>query len=181
MPRLGERHASVRGIPERNLLVTQNCRLSYFSSKRWAGQFGLDLEDARAECNLVLIRAAELWRSEGGKTFAGYAVMAMYNQLVNCSKKERRRGTARLIEDCWEWQADPKQRDPAEIVVDRAELTRLRDAIARLDPRPRKVMEARAAGETSHRIAEGMGVSRQRVEQIEQTARERLRELLHAS
>ena len=57
----------------------------------------------------------------------------------------------------------------------------MHQAIARLDARARKVMLARATGELFESIARRMGVSRQRVQQIEQQARTRLLEILRSN
>ncbi len=176
MPRLGEKRPPVRDRDERDQIVTKNLRLSFFAVRLWAGQFGLDAEDACAECHLALIKAASLWRPDQGRTFAGYAVKAMFNHLVNFARKERRVACVQSLVEGWERQADPKEYDPVEVVNNRTELVRLRDAIARLDPRSRQVMQARVAGEGTRVIAERLGVTRQRIEQIEQQARSRLRE-----
>jgi RNA polymerase primary sigma factor len=180
MPRLGERRPPVRDRDQRDRMVKDNLRLSFFAVRLWAGHFGLDAEDARAECNLALIKAASLWRPDLGRTFAGYAVKAMFNHLVTFAKKEQRLAAVQPLGDGWERPADPTQYDPVEVASARAEVTRLREVIDRLDPRSQQVMQARAAGEETRHIAERLGVSRQRIEQIERRARERLRELLRA-
>src|SRR5262249_24603588 len=70
MGRLGERLPPVRSQRERDRLVAQYRRLSFLTGERWAKRFGLDLEDAVAECDLALIRSAELWVPDGERTFA---------------------------------------------------------------------------------------------------------------
>jgi RNA polymerase sigma factor (sigma-70 family) len=178
MSRLGERLPAVRGQEERNRLVTENRRLSYFAARRWANQFRLDTEDAASECDLALIKAADLWRPDGGRTFAGYALKAMFNHLLNVSKKQRRSCTAYNLDAGFDWQPDPRQCDPALVAMDRAEVGRLHDAIKRLDTRARQVILARVQGERPKAIAARFGVTRQRIEQIEERARLELREML---
>ncbi len=183
MPRLGDRMLSVRTRVERDWMVNEHWRLSHYAAWRWAKSFHLEVEEAHSECNVALIRAAELWRSDGGKTFAAYAIMAMYHHLLNCAKKQRKRVAVPLLEDEWEWAADPKQPDPAHEVAEQDDvqvhLTRLHAAIRRLSPRSQVVMLGRASGEGYASIAQRLSLSRQRVQQIEQAARERLREILH--
>jgi RNA polymerase sigma factor (sigma-70 family) len=183
MGRPGERLPPVRSQRERDHLVAHYRRLSFLTGERWAKRFGLDLEDAVAECDLALVRAAELWFPDGERTFARYAVTAMVNHLIKASRRARRLRRPRSPEeDELACRPDPRQCDPAEAVADREErgeeLGRLNWALAFLDPRSRQVIRARASGETPRRVAERLGVSRQRIEQIGLKALGRLRRLL---
>ena len=183
MGRLGERLPPVRSQRERDRLVAQYRRLSFLTGERWAKRFGLDLEDAVAECDLALIRSAELWVPDGERTFARYVVTAMVNHLIKASRRARLLRRPRSPrEDELASRPDPRQCDPAEAVADHeergAELGRLNWALAFLDPRSRQVVRARAAGERPRRVAERLGVSRQRIEQIGLKALRRLRRLL---
>ena len=58
---LSRRHSPVRNQDARNLLVTENWRLSFYAARQWAARLCLDVDDAVGECNLALIRAAEVW------------------------------------------------------------------------------------------------------------------------
>jgi RNA polymerase sigma factor (sigma-70 family) len=183
MGRLGERQPSVRSQRERDRLVAHYRRLSFLTAERWAKRYGLDLEDAVAECDLALVRSAELWVPDGERTFARYVATAMVNHLIKASRRARLPGRPRAPrEDEWASRPDPRQCDPAEAVADHeergAELGRLSWALAFLDPRSRQVIRARAAGERPGRVAQRLGVSRQRIEQIGLKALGRLRRLL---
>lgn len=69
---------------------------------------------------------------------------------------------------CEPWTLDPEPDDR----VDDA----LRDAVARLPDREREVVRRRMAGETLKAIGESMGLTRERIRQIERDAHARLRD-----
>jgi RNA polymerase sigma factor (sigma-70 family) len=166
-------------------MVNEHWRLSHFAAWKWAKYFRLELEETHAECNVALIRAAELWRPDGGKTFAGYAMMLMHHHLVNYAKKACRQRPTPVLGHYWDLQADPKQPDPAEVAAKQDELqvhlAQLHAAIRKLDPRSQLVMKGRASGEVHESIARRLKVTRQRIQQIEKEARERLREMLQSN
>jgi RNA polymerase sigma factor (sigma-70 family) len=140
------------------------------------------MEDAVAEADVALLRSAELWVDKASSAFGTYAVKAMFNRLFRLARIEQRRVCACNLADTWEVHEDPRQHDPSNVCAEREELQlqmeRIADALTKIDPRLREVILARAEGEKPKTVAERFGLSRQRICQIEEQARVRLRKLL---
>ena len=68
--------------------------------------------------------------------------------------------------------------EPVEIAMRREQITQLRHAMTHLPPRDREILERRMRGETLAAVGEHVGVSKERVRQIEMRAIDQLRRLL---
>ena len=162
----------------RNRLIAANLRL-VVSVARKHMRVPLSLMDLVSEGNITLMRAVESFDTHRGHRFSTYATFALM------------RGFARQIPQML-WQRRTSSLDESNVVTitdSRAErtqeLTETRETVAsllkRLEPRERDVLAgcfglgAQAGPQTCQEIGDRLGISRQRVRQIQQAAMEKLR------
>lgn len=185
-------------------LVEANLRLGVSVARRLTN--GEVTMDAIQEANLGLMRAAESYDPDRAVTFSTYstwwiknfvlrdrwrsgpAPVALPHKLHRASDKQPewvlamlRRASLDALAD----QHDPRLREPWEILTEfelddeaAAQLAVLREEMALLDPRQRDVLWRRARGEKLREIGAALGLSKQRVAQLEQEAKRQLREAL---
>jgi RNA polymerase sigma factor (sigma-70 family) len=162
-----QQHMSRRSIEERNALVLEHQRLPAWVynqlRRRWWPVARLGYEDATQAGFLALIRAAELWQPELGK-FSAYAVTSIRRKMLAEALKPGLR-CERLPED----EGLPER--PAAEPLSANERRRVRAAVAALPPRLRTVVEGWVnEGQPNRVTGRALGVSRQRVHQLRQTA-----------
>ncbi len=171
-------HLADAAAEVRNRLIAANLRL-VVSVARKHMRAPLSLMDLVSEGNITLMRAVESFDTHRGHRFSTYATFALM------------RGFARQIPQMlWEHRTSGlEQPNVAAITDSRAERTQelmeTRETVAlllkRLEPRERDVLAgcfglgADAGPQTCQEIGDRLGISRQRVRQIQQTAMEKLR------
>jgi RNA polymerase sigma factor (sigma-70 family) len=137
----------------------------------------IDNEDASQEAVLHLCHAADVFDPSRGLKFSTLAHYAIRGGVSRARKQIQRHGHAALVLDVAD-DDDASPRDEA------ADLARLHAALATLRTRHRLVMVLRfgIGGQrppmTLEEIGVELGVSRERIRQIEAVALERLRVLL---
>lgn len=161
----------------RNAIVLANLRLVVSVARKHV-RLGLNLMELVSEGNLTLMRAVEGFDFHRGFRFSTYATLALM------------KGFARGVPAMMSRRAvgmDPEQTlaiiaDPHQPANERRTLAheQIRQMLSKLDDRERRVLAAHWGLETGQdntyeQVARDMGLSRQRIRQIEQTAMEKLR------
>jgi len=137
----------------------------------------IDNEDASQEAVLHLCHAADVFDPSRGLKFSTLAHYAIRGGVSRARKQILRHGHAALV-------FDVAGDDDAPPLDEAADLARLHAALATLRPRHRLVMVLRfgIGGQrppmTLEEIGAELGVTRERIRQIEAVALERLRKLL---
>lgn len=185
------RHATLRDTEARNELVVQWSGLPRFVAKKYRGILrarGIDQDDAEQVGHVALLRAAEIWDESRGVRFATYAVWSIRHRVellirtdglihVPAAHAERFGGRAKRarhpggIEDALHVAARREDEDRPEP----DEMEKLRDAMRFLSARQQTVVMGRAEGRTLAEMGERVGLSKERVRQIELAAMEKLR------
>lgn len=170
---------------------------------------GMDFEELKTECIAAFLRYLHAWDSDGKKTFFGFYYERMKWQLMAYTKMHQ--GTIKIPMRAWAKgvrgqrtiSLDQPLRGPQkklgatliDIIPDdrqsaaatfskialRDEVVRLRLAIESLPPRLRGIMEARLEERTLKEIGEEIGLTRERVRQLEEDAMHRLRRKIRAA
>ncbi len=156
--------------------VAANYGLCHFRAIYWAKRGLGDVEDLASEAVLVLIRAVRNFRPELGFTFSTYACRAMdYTFIQKAAKASARNAKARMVElkpssMASRREAPSDERIEAKDVWERC--------MAVLSDRERMVLVGRLVdGQTLDDIGKMIGVTKERVRQIQNKAYEKCREL----
>lgn len=176
-----------RSPQERNQLALANDRLAWQTVRKLPPGL-VTLLGGDDECGqiarLALLRAADLFDDTKGYKFSTYAVNCMRGNLLSALERaplihgplggqEPQRPIPRVhLADLNNWQ---DKAPTAEEVASRSErVERVRQAIDRLPKRQRQIITGRLAGQTLEECGQNLGVTKQRVRQLEQQAHERL-------
>ena len=167
---------------ERNKLVLSCYPMARATARKWKfrRQRVVDNEDASQEAMVHLCHAADVFDPSRGLKFSTLAHYAIRGGVSRARKQIQRHSHARLVLDV----AGDDDAPPLDEVDEAAALARLHAALATLRPRHRLVMALRfgIGGQrppmTLEEIGAELGVSRERIRQIEAVALERLRKLL---
>lgn len=168
----------------KNLIVRSNLRLVVsIARKHLRGNVGL--MELVSEGNLTLLRAVESFDVHKGNRFSTYATLALmkgFARSVPQMLAAQRSSAAGLLPDI----ADVR----AERAVDRLDQRdQVRQMLEQLDDRERQVLAAHYGLDghtgpersTLDHVSRRLGLSRQRVRQIEQTALAKLRAAMHST
>jgi RNA polymerase sigma factor (sigma-70 family) len=139
--------------------------------RRCRGVRAIGYDDAVQEGYVALLKAAELWDPDRGPTFAGYAIRAIVNQLLDAADRWVTQVPLNgLGRDAPDASAPPRDRLDADLEA------RLARALARLESREAEVV-ARCIqeGEPLRTVAARWRTSRQFVVYIKGQALARLR------
>lgn len=183
------RRRKVPLTPAQQELAARNLGLARFHALRFARGAHLDYEECEGEAMYALCDAAGLYDPERGAQFSTYASWAIINRLRRMLEVHRRRpdGAALSLlpirsdgfdtyssEGGWYTQPHAPEGEPACDVDDA-----LAEALRPLHRREREVLAMRfRAGLTLKEVGERLGVTRSRVQQIEQRSLARAREAL---
>lgn len=168
----------------RNHILRANLRLVISIAKKFVNAANT-FEDLVSEGNLSLLRAAEKFNFSLGNRFSTYATRAIRNNLFHyVSDGHRRRQRFQVAEDdCLRSAPDRRGSEHVDETLLRVARGTVERLLAALDPQKRAVLQGRfgltADGKpmTLKTIAGDMGVSRERVRQIEARALREMREL----
>jgi RNA polymerase primary sigma factor len=174
---------AVRWKVIRDYVIDQNLGLAYSTLTRFQASHA-DWDDLRSESFLALVRSVEGFNPWRGFRFSTYACHAIIRALIHASRKSSRYRLQFPSElDSW--------REPAGETDDWSELfiDRLRRALdenhGELTERESTVLAGRfpvggGLGRTLSEIGSALGLSKERVRQIQNTALGKLREVLEA-
>ena len=169
----------------RNQIIRANLRLVVSLVKKFC-RHNLHLTELVSDGYLALMRAVERFDFSRGYKFSTYASWVVINSALRNIARDRRRhrsltGTEAILE------ATPDHRNndcPCEMDQERCRDS-LRRMLARLNDRERKIIVSRygLAGtrqKTLDQLGKEFGITKERVRQLENRAREKLREIAEA-
>src|SRR6056297_3217675 len=172
-----------QAVKVKNLIVQSNLRLVVSIAKRHGGKVD-DLFTLISDGNMSLIRAAEKFdyaRGNKFSTYASWAIMKNFARTIPSEFKHRdrfRTTTEELFLARQDERLDPYVEENAQRLRQR-EVSRI---LGRLDEREQKIISARfglSRGSeplTLKEVGEEMGVTKERIRQLESRALTKLRE-----
>lgn len=173
----------------RNCIVVGNRKLIYKAVQKWASS-GLQADDLVGECQIVLIKAVAAFNPWLGIRFSTYAFTCLMRALSRLSQRQAadRLSRSRSLESLP--YGEPSCRDSDELTDPR--LVRLgeffREDASLLTPREKLVISRRyhlneidQETETLEQVGRGLGLSKERVRQVQKAALFKLREALTSS
>jgi RNA polymerase primary sigma factor len=163
-------------------IVRANLRLVVSIARRYVGRGG-DLAELIGIGNLALVRAVDKFDFARGHKFSTYATWAIRNDLFATNRRDghpRERLVpehAAIYRDTADTRVDPSEQQRAQDQRERV-VARL---LGRLDERERRILVGRfgiggAREETLSQISVELGITKERVRQIEWSARGKLRQ-----
>jgi len=162
-------------------IVRDNQGLVYSIVKKYARPHEAGYDDLAQEGNIGLMKAIESFDPEKGTNFSTHAYWKIKGQVSLGARRARRSGQRERPTDF----RGKKGEDigPAEKVeVKGPGADELKAAIAKLDPREQEIVQRSwgvgATYQTAEDIGKKLGITKQRVGQIEKKAREKLRSSL---
>jgi RNA polymerase sigma factor (sigma-70 family) len=167
-------------------LVLDNEKLIYYLACKFRSKF-LTYEDAVAECAYIICRVAKIFKPELNYKFTTIATVAWRRHLGRIGDVYGAPTNGYRISS--HWQSVPTDSgyhednlksgyDHIESIAVREEVRRMRNILATLPIKTQEVLASRMDGKTLEKIGEEIGVTRERVRQIEargiQLARQKL-------
>jgi RNA polymerase primary sigma factor len=169
----------------RQQIIRANLRLVTSIARRFAGRLS-ELADLISIGNLALIRAVDKFDFARGHKFSTYATWAIRNEFRSARRDWLLRGRlvpARLaiLQNTVDMRADPVEE---QLEQDRRERI-VAQLLRRLDDRERRILVGRygiggVREESLSQISADLGISKERVRQVEAQALDRLRRLARA-
>jgi RNA polymerase sigma factor (sigma-70 family) len=166
-------------LDARNQIVAANTRLAIFVAKKYATP-SLPLHELVGVGGEGLIRAANFFDCDQGNKFSTYASTALFNLFARAAGKLLG-GTRPLLLSEMKYAdfPDPKAHSSVQDVEYRDLKENLGAVIAQLPPREALIIRQRFfEGATFQDVADKLGVSKQRVQQMQVTILRKLRELV---
>jgi RNA polymerase sigma factor (sigma-70 family) len=167
----------------REHLVEKNLGLVYAMMSRFrAGE--VDWEDLRSEALYALMRAVEGFNPWVGFKFSTYACNAIARSLIHVARKADRY-RSRFPVECDEWQERPAQVDDrSALYADRLTLA-LKENLGELTEREALILGWRfpldgGSALTLGEVGSAIGLSKERVRQIQKSALGKLRKVIEA-
>jgi RNA polymerase primary sigma factor len=167
----------------RDYLIDQNLGLAYSTLTRFQASHA-EWDDLRSESFLALVRAVEGFNPWRGFRFSTYACHAIVRALVHASRKSTRY-RLQFPAELETWREPAAQTDDwSELFVDRLRRA-LHENQGELTERETTVLAGRfpvggGLGRTLSEIGDALGLSKERVRQIQNSALGKLREVLEA-
>lgn len=157
-------------------LIEKNMELIYFLANKYKSKF-LSKDDTIAECSFLACRVAEIFKPELGFKFSTVLARSWLRHLsrINQVYRSPRNGYRETIS----WRAGKDvdgnikeddiamENDPADIAEVRDETEKMRAIIDTLTSKRKAVINGRLDGRTLDNIGKEIGVTRERVRQIE--------------
>jgi RNA polymerase sigma factor (sigma-70 family) len=169
----------------RNRLVECNLRLVTSQARRFADSTGLPMDELISEGHVALLNAVDKFDYSRGNKFSTYATTAIHHQMVACLHRARRDGERVAYQQGEVLDAEPGEGRSVESEAYVSEISRLLGSmIGRLDERERYIVQSRFGVASSSdlktikTIAEDFGVTKQRVQQLQVRALNKLREMV---
>jgi RNA polymerase primary sigma factor len=167
----------------KNQIISANLRLVVSIAKKHAGPTN-NLFELISDGNMSLIRAVEKFDAGRGfkfSTYASWAIMKNFSRAIPEEKSRRDRfvtGNAELFEDAPDVRGDAYQQEGDH----RRSQEVVRGMLGRLNDRERRILAGRygigvAPQQTLEQLGRELGITKERVRQIESRAREKLRNI----
>jgi RNA polymerase primary sigma factor len=168
----------------KDLLIGCNMRLVVSIAKRHAGQAD-NFFELLSDGNMSLMRAVEKFDYSRGNKFSTYASWAIMKNYARSIPDEKHRRERYVTGNDEFFDAAPDQRtDEAEIVQAAEQAShKVNRLLEYLDPREREIIRLRAGldsseGMTLEKIGEKLGITKERVRQLNVRAMKKLRSLV---
>jgi RNA polymerase sigma factor (sigma-70 family) len=168
----------------KDVLIGCNMRLVVSIAKRHAGQTD-NFFELLSDGNMSLMRAVEKFDFSRGNKFSTYASWAIMKNYARSIPDEKNRRERYLTGNDEFFDAAPDQRtDEAEVVQAAEQAThKVNRLLEYLDPREREIIRLRAGldnseGMTLEKIGEKLGITKERVRQLNVRAMKKLRGLV---
>jgi RNA polymerase sigma factor (sigma-70 family) len=171
----------------KDLLISANMRLVVSIAKRHSGQTD-NFFELLSDGNMSLIRAVEKFDYSRGNKFSTYASWAIMKNFARSIPEEKHRRERYVTghEDLFESAADNRT-DEQEVVASAEQAARrVNRLLEYLDPRERQIIRMRAGlddngkGMTLEEIGNEMGITKERVRQLNVRIMKKLRDIAHA-
>jgi len=195
--RLDPAHARIQDLKEvedlqeqatrvKDFLIRANMRLVYSNAKRHAGAADNYFELV-SDGNMSLIRAVEKFDFSRGFKFSTYATWAIMKNFARSIPEERKRRERYVTgnEEFFDAAADNRS-DEQELVQSAEQAAfRVNRLLEDLQPREREIIRMRAGldhnakGMTLEEIGQRLGITKERVRQLNVRAMKRLRDIAH--
>jgi RNA polymerase primary sigma factor len=164
----------------RNRIIRSYLRLVIFIVKRRT-EPGQDFFDLVSEGNVTLIRASERFDFARGARFSTYATWAIINDFARRTPRDRRRRDRFVTGREGLLQTLTDHRDRADAIDREQTRSTIRKLLGSLDDREQTIIDRRfgLAGErqTLEQVGRELGISKERVRQLETRALDKLRTL----
>ena len=176
-----------RASDVKDLLINANMRLVVSIAKRHSGQTD-NFFELLSDGNMSLIRAVEKFDYSRGNKFSTYASWAIMKNFARSIPEEKHRRERYVTghEDLFESAADTRT-DEQEVVASAEQAARrVNRLLEYLDPRERQIIRMRAGlddngkGMTLEEIGHEMGITKERVRQLNVRIMKKLRDIAHA-
>jgi RNA polymerase primary sigma factor len=169
----------------RNEIIRANLRLVVSLVKKLC-RHDHDLAELVSDGYVALMRAVERFDYSRGYKFSTYASWVIINSTIRDSARDHRRdhlrtGTVDMLEAAPDYRSDEF---PCEVEHERCR-DALRQMLVRLNDRERKIIVSRFGLEgtcqkTLSQLGKELGITKERVRQLENRARQKLREIAEA-
>jgi RNA polymerase primary sigma factor len=170
----------------KNQIIKANLRLVVSIAKKHVNS-GSDFFELISEGNMALIRAVEKFDFSRGNKFSTYASWAIMNRFARAIPEENHRrdrfvtGHEAMFESAADTRSDEHE---IEFAARRVRET-VNGMLGKLDARERRVLESRyglggASEQTLEQLGRELGITKERVRQIESRAQEKLRKIAGA-
>lgn len=175
-------------MTDRDRRIVDNLAIARVVAKRIYRRFGrlAELEDFEQQAMLGLIDASDRFDPDAGAKFSTWAFRVCHQRCLTLIQTDvARAAKGRVMRKLGEHDVhvvDQRAPRPDQIAQANEEIggapRSIAAAMARLTDRQRQILEYRYKGETLRRIGRRLGVTRQRIRQIELKATARVRELM---
>ncbi len=171
----------------KNQIIRANLRLVVSIAKKHVGPSN-DFFELVSDGNMALIRAVEKFDFARGNKFSTYASWAIMNRFARAIPEENHRrdrfvtGHEMVFESAADTRSDEHE---VEFAVKRVRET-VGGMLSKLDARERRVLESRyglggASEQTLEQLGRELGITKERVRQIESRAQDKLRKIASES
>jgi RNA polymerase sigma factor (sigma-70 family) len=167
----------------RDYLVKMNMPLTIYAAKKYKGT--LDWDQRLSTASMVLLKTVDGFDVSRGVKFSTYAMGSMLRMMTTEALKQKQDASTYSYEEGWS--VLPRVENKRDYIDQQLQYDELADAI-RHDPclraRERFVLTARFLGKeqpTQEVIGNGLGVTRERIRQIEEAALAKIRKKLNVS
>jgi RNA polymerase sigma factor (sigma-70 family) len=169
-----------RAVATKNDIVRANLRLVVSIARKHLRP-GLSLMELISDGNLTLMRAVEGFDTHRGHRFSTYATLALMKGFARSVPQMLASRSAGFADDAMSRIADARHTVAADRFIAREEVGQM---LSRLDARERDVLLAHYGLDetepaTYEQVGRRLGISKERVRQIEQTALAKLRARVH--
>lgn len=173
-------------VATKKRLISANLRLVVSVAKKYGPGALVSFNELVSDGNVSLMKAVEKFDYTTGNRFSTYATWALYRNFARTIPDERKRverfrpGDASLLELKQDYRTSPRQAERA-YAEQTSQVARF---MRELNERERKIVEMRygfgsvdSKPQTLRQVGKNMGVTKERVRQIEMRALEKLRKI----